>query len=1208
MTEHNDIPYGPEPEPKLSWEETFPEDYTRKIGKNNLRINFNKITCNESSCIVAKDALLYHPNKLLFTKSASVSCFYIHQFWHTLQIDLGEASFTCMLHNRQVTVDIDLLRNVFGLPELGPDEEYDQVPTEEELIEWLRDIGYDESEEVVTRHSRVNIRFLPQPWRTLCILIAKSLSGRDTGHEHPKLQHLKLFWAVANVKKVDFASIIWEDLVWHIQHKTTNIPFVRFTKLLIESFLREYDDIRQRLDDKDKHTFRNEETLRIIKRLDTSTRKQGKKFPDYLLNDKVKLCPNYKYYVQALKEDKVGFLDEVQPFRGKTGTKTGSSGSSTQSKHKKKGTLKRRIPVKKPASIPEPGWFPSPQSSPKPSDSETESDEGPIYMEAYANIKENVNLEDIDDKDMTFEDWDKNINEYVEESERHVHRPLTEADAKLEEERIRKEKMKEPMTAEQESTHSHIGLSAEEENERALNLGILHSKIDAFQADQPPPPLFSQTDEAGGSSSIPEPTTGTNADLVVYNTPTVSPTDVEMLNASAAEEGEEEDHMDTEAPHLLNMEEMELRERALEEELKKKQEAEEARLEELAQAKLEETIRMEESRKAEEAAKLAEEKLKGEEEARLAEELRLKAEADKLAEEQRLKEEAAKATKVDQPEPQRGDDTITHMESSQSSPPASDPTHDESIKKPTSTKASAASKLIKKAFRRVHDKKKSKLEDQVASLASQVAKLTKLNTNVQELQEKVDTFLAKDVQEDLEATLAAQTHQYMEQHLVPELKELLAPMRDELTKFAEQAVKKVIRSTSFTLRADKSTLPKPEMTMDELESQLFDILACKTTLSPEETKVWEALRIKMSKDSCSTEADKLKRPRDDEDKDPNTQAKKQKQAEGPSSQPNAPVIPPTTTTSSQQPKESGSAPKAHDHFEYTGGDEIPQPDEVPEPSSKKKKERKRKHHQHKPDTSSKGTEPKKPKTVLKWLDQDETAEYSWFEKMINSQPPLADNQEPQDGRTVEYAQFIQHKFQMKKMNKKELRRIKNDAFNLLKDRSANSIELEYHLENIARAMSSNIDWINPESYVDPVTRKTAPYITDWSKPLPMIGKPKEPKIPYKFFFNNDLEFLQLGSKIEKKYVTSLAFLPAARYLNNAIEEEASALFIDKVVDYDRNALYGIHHWPDNRAQYYRSSRLNQTMGNVTSELKIVSIQFISTVTHFGYPFLSKITL
>lgn len=378
-----------------------------------------------------------------------------------------------MLHKRQVTVDKDILRGVLGLPELGPDEEFHPVPNEEELIEWLRDIGDDESEEVVTRHSKVNTRFLPQPWRTLYILIAKSLSGRDTGHEHPKLQHLKIFWAMANVKRVDFASIIWEDIVWHIQHKSVNIPFVRFTKLLIESFLREYDDIPQRLDDDDKNTFRNESTLRQIKRLDTSTRKQGKILPECLLNDKVKKCKNYKYYVQALKEDKVGFLDEVilpsfMQKKGKKGTKSGSSESSNKSAQKPhKRSLKIRIPVKKPVPklVPEP----TPPSSPKPSDSETETDSGPVYREAYAKSKLDENLGDLEDLDMTFEDWDRNIDEFVETSEKQttfIQRPLTEADAKLEEERLRGEKLKEPMTAEQEKqeeAHTNLGLSVEEE-------------------------------------------------------------------------------------------------------------------------------------------------------------------------------------------------------------------------------------------------------------------------------------------------------------------------------------------------------------------------------------------------------------------------------------------------------------------------------------------------------------------------------------------------------------------------------------------------------------------------------------------------------------------------------------------------------------------------------------------------------------------------
>jgi hypothetical protein len=322
-----------------------------------------------------------------------------------------------------------------------------------------------------------------------------------------------------------------------------------------------------------------------------------------------------------------------------------------------------------------------------------------------------------------------------------------------------------------------------------------------------------------------------------------------------------------------------------------------------------------------------------------------------LAEEQRLRAEAVKVTEKkeqpkDKPESPKGDDkdTSTNNESSQSSPPASEPTHDESIKKPSRIKASAASMLIKNAVKRVREKKKSKLENQVESLASQVAELSKQMTNVQEMNEKVDTFLAKDVQENIEATLATQVNQYMEQHLVAELKDLLTPVKGELTKIAEQAVKKVIRTTSFTLRADKTTLPQQELTLDELETQLFDKLASKFTMTPEDTKVWEALKAKMSKESCSTEADKLKRQRDDEDKDPNSQAKKQKQAEGPSSEHKEPVIPPTKTTSTHQPKASGSGTKAQDHFDYTGGDDFPLPEEIPEPSSTRKKERKRKCH------------------------------------------------------------------------------------------------------------------------------------------------------------------------------------------------------------------------------------------------------------------------
>jgi hypothetical protein len=64
------------------------------------------------------------------------------------------------------------------------------------------------------------------------------------------------------------------------------------------------------------------------------------------------------------------------------------------------------------------------------------------------------------------------------------------------------------------------------------------------------------------------------------------------------------------------------------------------------------------------------------------------------------------------------------------------------------------------------------------------------------------------------------------------------------------------------------------------------------------------------------------------------------------------------------------------------------------------------------------------------------------------------------------------------LSKKELRRVKNAAFNILKDPSANSVELEYHLENISRAMSNDIDGLNPESNIDYYSNKKGPHYTD----------------------------------------------------------------------------------------------------------------------------------
>ena len=424
MAESSNVeqPGNVQPQQKLTWEETFPPDYSKVIGRNNLRVNFIKFTCNESSCLTAIDALRHHTHKWMLIKSASVANFYIHQFWHTLELDMGEEFFTVILHKRKIVVDVDSIRTILLQPDLAPGQAYDAVPNEEGLIQFLREIGYDESEKPLGTHSRVNTRYIPQPWRTFYMVLAKSLSGRDSGHEHPKLPHLKLFWAMAYAKNVDYASIIWEDLVWHIQHPTNKIPFVRFTKLLISMFINQFDDIPPRHDDKDKHTMINEPTLRQIKMVGTTTRKQGLKLPEVLLTSKVTESKHYKYYTNAIKEKKVGFMDEPEELRympkGKKKKATGSSESSSK-KPTRKPTQKRRIPKKKSPS-------PEPESESDHSSEATQSDsqEGPIHSEAYAKDPKESASQDPPEK--TLEELEQDIDDFVDEEEQ-VNRPLTEA-------------------------------------------------------------------------------------------------------------------------------------------------------------------------------------------------------------------------------------------------------------------------------------------------------------------------------------------------------------------------------------------------------------------------------------------------------------------------------------------------------------------------------------------------------------------------------------------------------------------------------------------------------------------------------------------------------------------------------------------------------------------------------------------------------------
>ncbi|GKC43719.1 hypothetical protein Tco_1061441 [Tanacetum coccineum] len=120
---------------------------------------------------------------------------------------------------------------------------------------------------------------------------------------------------------------------------------------------------------------------------------------------------------------------------------------------------------------------------------------------------------------------------------------------------------------------------------------------------------------------------------------------------------------------------------------------------------------------------------------------------------------------------------------------------------------------------------------------------------------------------------------------------------------------------------------------------------------------------------------------------------------------------------------------------------------------------------------------------------------------------------------------------------------------LLKGTRSNYAKLEYDFEECYKALSEKLDWENPEG---------GDYPFDLSKPLPLITG-KRQRVPFEFFINNDLKYLQ-GGISTMTYTTSTTKIKAAKYDLPGIEYMVPNIWSPVKVAYDKYTLWGISHW------------------------------------------------
>nr|GFB69484.1 hypothetical protein [Tanacetum cinerariifolium] len=121
---------------------------------------------------------------------------------------------------------------------------------------------------------------------------------------------------------------------------------------------------------------------------------------------------------------------------------------------------------------------------------------------------------------------------------------------------------------------------------------------------------------------------------------------------------------------------------------------------------------------------------------------------------------------------------------------------------------------------------------------------------------------------------------------------------------------------------------------------------------------------------------------------------------------------------------------------------------------------------------------------------------------------------------IDFSNFIMNRLDVDTLTSELLA---GPTYELMRGSCTSLTEREYHLEEVYKATTDQLDWVNPEGQQ---------YPHNLLQPLPLISDNRGRRvIPFAHFINNDLEYLWGGAS-SQKYTTSVTKTKAADYGHN----------------------------------------------------------------------------
>nr|GEX73534.1 tubulin-like protein [Tanacetum cinerariifolium] len=233
--------------------------------------------------------------------------------------------------------------------------------------------------------------------------------------------------------------------------------------------------------------------------------------------------------------------------------------------------------------------------------------------------------------------------------------------------------------------------------------------------------------------------------------------------------------------------------------------------------------------------------------------------------------------------------------------------------------------------------------------------------------------------------------------------------------------------------------------------------------------------------------------------------------------------------------------------------------------------------------SNQGSKNKKKETTC----QMEEPPHPVFETGVDDQPIVQTSQHPEcdlakktDARSsfnelldtlIDFSNFIMNRLNVDTLTPELLA---GPTYELMRGSCNSLTELEYHLKEVYKATTDQLDWVNDEGQH---------YPHNLLQPLPLIPDNRGRRvILFDHFINNDLEYLW-GGALSRKYTTS------------------------QPIDYNRHALWGVSHWGRKRQQFYGYAINRESALDVYSKRRIIAVTKLKIVGWHDYKHLDWIS-